>query len=65
MRLKRTDIETSSATSLLQTGGTVWACTVLAFSLLYFELDSGGPASRAHRMPSAPRSTSPNSSIPG
>ncbi|MGW3396793.1 hypothetical protein [Streptomyces hydrogenans] len=46
--------ETSSATSLLQTGGTVWTCTVLAFSLLYFELDSGGPASRAHHMPSAP-----------
>ncbi|MCB8907615.1 MULTISPECIES: hypothetical protein [unclassified Streptomyces] len=46
--------ETSSATSLLQTGGTVWACTVLAFSLLYFELDSGGAAARAHRMPSTP-----------
>ncbi|WP_369141998.1 hypothetical protein [Streptomyces sp. R44] len=46
--------ETSSAISLLQTGGTVWACTVLAFSLLYFELDSGGPAARAHRMPSTP-----------
>ncbi|MFI8103251.1 hypothetical protein [Streptomyces sp. NPDC086023] len=46
--------ETSSAVSLLQTGGTVWAGTVLAFSLLYFELDGGGPAARAHRMPSAP-----------
>ncbi|MFB7837065.1 MULTISPECIES: hypothetical protein [unclassified Streptomyces] len=46
--------ETSSATSLLQTGGTVWAGTVLAFSLLYFELDSGGPAARAHRVPSMP-----------
>ncbi|MFE5794272.1 hypothetical protein ACFQ8C_17050 [Streptomyces sp. NPDC056503] len=46
--------ETSSATSLLQSGGTVWACTVLAFSLLYFELDSGGPAARAHHLPRTP-----------
>ncbi|MEU4270826.1 hypothetical protein [Streptomyces sp. NPDC026092] len=46
--------ETASATSLLQTGGTVWAGTVLAFSLLYFELDSGGPGARAHHMPAAP-----------
>ncbi|MEV7565760.1 hypothetical protein [Streptomyces tanashiensis] len=45
--------ETASATGLLQSGGTVWACTVLAFSLLYFELDSGGPAARAHRLPRA------------
>ncbi|MFJ6938677.1 hypothetical protein [Streptomyces sp. NPDC101132] len=46
--------ETSSAVSLLQTGGTVWTGTVLAFSLLYFELDGGGPAARAHRLPGAP-----------
>ncbi|MFI8522372.1 hypothetical protein ACIGEZ_31885 [Streptomyces sp. NPDC085481] len=46
--------ETASATSLLQTGATVWAGTVLAFSLLYFELDGGGPAARAHRMPDHP-----------
>ncbi|MFJ6423887.1 hypothetical protein [Streptomyces hydrogenans] len=46
--------ETSSATGLLQTGGTVWACTVLAFSLLYFELDGGGAAARAHRLPRTP-----------
>ncbi|MFB7462893.1 hypothetical protein ACFCZ1_05200 [Streptomyces sp. NPDC056224] len=47
--------ETSSAASLLQVGGTVWATTVLAFSLLYFELDSGGAAARAHRMPHTPQ----------
>ncbi|KIF04998.1 hypothetical protein PL81_15605, partial [Streptomyces sp. RSD-27] len=40
--------ETGSATSLLLAGGSVWTSTVLAFSLLYFELDSGGPAVRAH-----------------
>ncbi|MEU6619813.1 hypothetical protein ABZ926_03350 [Streptomyces litmocidini] len=46
--------ETSSATSLLQSGGTVWACTVLTFSLLYFELDCGGAAARVHHMPATP-----------
>ncbi|MEU7017167.1 hypothetical protein [Streptomyces sp. NPDC046385] len=46
--------ETASATSLLQSGGTVWAGTVLAFSLLYFELDCGGAAARAHHMPRTP-----------
>ncbi|MFE5297775.1 hypothetical protein [Streptomyces sp. NPDC056632] len=46
--------ETASATSLLQTGATVWAGTVLAFSLLYFDLDGGGAAARAHRLPAHP-----------
>lgn len=46
--------ETSSASALLQAGGNVWACTVLAFSLLYFELDCGGAAARAERMPDSP-----------
>ncbi|MET9886440.1 hypothetical protein ABZZ20_25540 [Streptomyces sp. NPDC006430] len=46
--------ETSSATALLLVGGSVWVSTILAFSLLYFELDSGGPATRAHHMPPTP-----------
>jgi uncharacterized membrane protein len=46
--------ETSSATALLEAGGSVWASTVLAFSLLYFELDGGGPAARAERLPGTP-----------
>ncbi|MER7950585.1 hypothetical protein ABTY59_24670 [Streptomyces sp. NPDC096079] len=46
--------ETDSATGLLQSGSTVWACTVLAFSLLYSELDCGGAAARAHHMPRTP-----------
>ncbi|MFD7614361.1 hypothetical protein [Streptomyces sp. NPDC059828] len=46
--------ETNSAAGLLQAGGSVWASTVLAFSLLYFELDGGGAAARAHRMPGTP-----------
>ncbi|MGW1916779.1 hypothetical protein ACWCQS_40315 [Streptomyces sp. NPDC002076] len=32
----------------------MWVSTVLAFSLLYFELDSGGAAARAHHMPTTP-----------
>ncbi|MFF0446389.1 hypothetical protein ACFYT4_08230 [Streptomyces sp. NPDC004609] len=46
--------ETDSATGLFQAGGIVWFSTVLTFSLLYFELDSGGPAARAHHMPTTP-----------
>ncbi|MFG2715091.1 hypothetical protein ACGFX2_31700 [Streptomyces goshikiensis] len=46
--------ETNSASALLLAGGSVWATTVIAFSLLYFELDSGGPAARAHHMPRTP-----------
>jgi hypothetical protein len=33
---------------LLAAGGVVWASNLLAFSLLYWELDSGGAAARAH-----------------
>ena len=46
--------ETSSASALLQAGGSVYASTVLAFALLYFELDDGGPAARATAMPDSP-----------
>ncbi|MGW6688083.1 hypothetical protein [Streptomyces sp. NPDC054961] len=46
--------ETNSANALLLAGGSVWTSTILAFSLLYFELDSGGPAARTHRMPHTP-----------
>ncbi|MEV6575364.1 hypothetical protein [Streptomyces sp. NPDC051577] len=56
--------ETSSAAALLQAGGTVWACTVLAFSLLYFELDGGGAAARAHRMPVTPQLAFPQQLSP-
>ncbi|MFE2523221.1 hypothetical protein ACFXEL_03215 [Streptomyces sp. NPDC059382] len=56
--------ETDSAGSLLQAGGTVWACTILAFSLMYFELDSGGAAARAHRMPATPQLAFPQQLSP-
>ncbi|WP_406470032.1 hypothetical protein [Streptomyces sp. NBC_01615] len=56
--------ETNSADGLLQAGGSVWASTILAFSLLYFELDSGGPAARAHRMPTTPELAFPQQLSP-
>jgi uncharacterized membrane protein len=37
----------SSAVELLGAGGAVWLTNVLAFALVYWELDRGGPAARA------------------
>ncbi|MGW1640401.1 hypothetical protein [Streptomyces lavendulae] len=56
--------ETGSASALLLAGSSVWASTVLTFSLLYFELDSGGPAARAHRMPRTPALAFPQQITP-
>jgi uncharacterized membrane protein len=39
---------TSSASSLLAAGGVVWTSNLIVFSLLYWELDSGGAAARVH-----------------
>jgi hypothetical protein len=44
---------TNSAEELLRAGGGVWVSNVIAFALLYWELDAGGAAARAHRMPRA------------
>jgi len=41
----------NSAASLLAAGGIVWACNVLAFALLYWEIDGGGAAMRVHERP--------------
>ena len=46
--------ETNSASALLAAGTTVWVSNCLAFALLYWELDSGGAAARAHRVPDHP-----------
>jgi hypothetical protein len=43
--------ETNSAGALLEAGSIVWASNIIAFALLYWELDGGGPAERAHRRP--------------
>jgi uncharacterized membrane protein len=45
---------TESAESLLAAGAVVWVSNVIAFALLYWELDSGGAAARAHGLPATP-----------
>jgi hypothetical protein len=40
--------ETNSASDLLEAGAVVWASNNIAFALLYWELDGGGAAARAH-----------------
>jgi hypothetical protein len=41
--------ETNSATDLLEAGSLVWISNNIAFALLFWELDGGGAAARAHR----------------
>jgi uncharacterized membrane protein len=43
--------ETNSASALLSAGAIVWVSNNIAFALLYWELDSGGAAARAHQLP--------------
>jgi hypothetical protein len=45
---------TQSGGALLAAGGIVWLSNCLSFGLLYWELDSGGPAMRAHGLPAHP-----------
>jgi hypothetical protein len=40
--------QTNSASDLLEAGSIVWVGNVLAFALLYWELDGGGAAARLH-----------------
>jgi len=42
---------TNSAGELLRAGGIVWLSNLIAFALLYWVFDAGGPADRAHGMP--------------
>jgi uncharacterized membrane protein len=42
---------TNSASDLLEAGTIVWVSNNIAFALLYWELDGGGAAARAHRLP--------------
>jgi hypothetical protein len=42
---------TNSASELLEAGSVVWLSTIIAFALLYWELDAGGAAARAHGLP--------------
>lgn len=43
-----------NGTTLLTAGGSVWLINILAFALLYWEFDCGGPAARAQGMPASP-----------
>jgi hypothetical protein len=43
------DPQTNSGGKLLAAGSLVWFGNILAFSLLYWVFDSGGPTARAHR----------------
>jgi hypothetical protein len=45
---------TNSASELLEAGAFVWSSTIIAFSLLYWQLDGGGAAARAHHLPEYP-----------
>jgi hypothetical protein len=61
---------TKSAGPLLAAGGIVWTSNVIVFSLLYWELDRGGAAARAHdptRLPDLafPQQLSPEIAPPG
>jgi hypothetical protein len=42
---------TNSANELLEAGTIVWVSNNIAFALLYWELDGGGAAARAHDLP--------------
>lgn len=56
---------TNNASELLSTGGVVWICNMIAFALLYWELDGGGAAARAHRLKSQPDFGFPQQTNPG
>jgi hypothetical protein len=56
--------ETNSASALLSAGAIVWGSNNIAFALLYWELDSGGAAARAHRLPRHPDFAFPQQMTP-
>jgi hypothetical protein len=45
---------TRSAQALLSAGAKVWSANAIAFALLFWELDGGGSAARAHGLPEHP-----------
>jgi hypothetical protein len=54
VELVRGGPDTQSGGALLAAGGIVWLSNCISFGLLYWELDSGGPAVRAHGLPAHP-----------
>jgi hypothetical protein len=64
------DAATDSAGSLLAVGAIVWISNNIAFALLYWEIDGGGAAARAHRRPkyadfAFPQQLNPDLAPPG
>jgi hypothetical protein len=62
--------ETNSASDLLEAGSIVWVSNNIAFALLYWELDGGGAAARAHHLPTHadlafPQQLNPHVALPG
>jgi hypothetical protein len=62
--------ETNSADDLLAAGTAVWFSNIIAFALLYWEVDGGGAAARAHRIPdyddfAFPQQSNPRLARPG
>ena len=47
-------LTTNSAADLLEAGSVVWLLNIIAFALVYWELDSGGAAARAFQAPAHP-----------
>ena len=56
---------TNSASELLVAGTIVWVSNNIAFALLYWELDGGGAAARAHHLPTHPDLAFPQQLNPG
>jgi uncharacterized membrane protein len=57
--------ETNSASDLLEAGSLVWLSNNIAFGLLYWELDGGGAAARAHHVRLHPDLAFPQQLNPG
>ena len=62
--------ETNSATKVLAAGTAVWLSNIIAFALLYWEVDGGGAAARAHQVPDQadfafPQHSNPRLARPG
>ena len=60
----------NSPSRLLEAGSIVWTSNIIAFALLYWELDGGGSAARTYRVPrypdlAFPQHSNPNLAQPG
>jgi len=56
--------QASDADFVLAAGNIVWVSNNIAFALLYWEMDGGGSAARAHHLPQYPDFAFRSSSIP-